>query len=396
MTDVATQDLAFATPARARASAAPLIAVAHIGAEAVKAAAFRLAPQMVYSPFQDPRWLAAWIDAMGVPRGCDMLAVEITNGASGAPLMLMPLARRKAGGITMIELPDFGMADYGGPLFAPGFAPDATEMAGLWRALRKVLPKADVLCLNKMPEKINGRPNPLLRLPGARRHAQTAWGIDLPAPPAKFEQFKMDKKRARELNKRLTRMEAIGPVEFRTAATDAEADMFFDVLKRQRAQRFAMMGRPNSLEQPEVEAFFRAMLKPVDGQPLAAVQALMVNGRIVATGYGLIGEGRYSMIFQTIEEDDMRVLSPGMQFFRFSMQWSARNGLTHYDFTIGSEAYKQEFGCQAVPLFERYQPLSLKGRLACAAFAAKWHIRQRPELVQRLRRLRQLVSTGSR
>lgn len=356
-----------------------------VGPGAVKVAIDGFARTGQSTVFQSAAWLKTWIDTIGLPRGCDIIAAEVRDAASRQPLFLLPLVRRKARALTLIELPDFGMADYGGPIYSPNFRPEREVMRALWRQIVAALPPADVLRIGKIPPKINNRINPLMHIRGIRRHVQSAWGTQLSAPPLDFSALGMPKKRVRELNNRFRRLQEVGPVAFRTAETAEEADRFFAAMCAQRAKRFAERGRPNALERQDIRDFFRALLKPGADDAPAVIQALIVGDEIVATGYGLRAPGAFHMIFATFEDGRWRPLSPSLQHFRLSMEWAARSGIGYYDFTLGSETYKAELGAREVPLFEIYRPLSARGRLATAVLGAKRAVRNHPGLARFLR-----------
>lgn len=369
----------------AAGAAGALAMTVRSGADAVKAVLSRFALVGISSPFQSADWVSTWIDTLGTPRNCEMLVVDVCDGVSGAPLMALPLVRRRARNLTLIELPDFGMADYGGPMIAPGFAPDQATMRRLWSSIISALPKADLLRLDKLPAKIGGLDNPLMKLKGVRRHAQSAWGTRLTEPPLDFSALGMTKKRIRELNGRHARLEAMGTFAFRTAGTEEEADRFFEAMCVQRAKRFGDLGRPNALQHADIRKFFRALIRPGDAGSPAVMQALTLDDQVLATGYALRGRDSYCMIFPTFDHDNWRIYSPGLQLFRHAMEWAARNKLYYFDFTIGSEAYKTEFGATEMDLFEMIQPLSLRGIAASAALTARWHIRRQPRLARFLR-----------
>jgi len=393
--------MAHATPAatigiRTVGTAAGTLAVSiRHGADSVKAVLRRFDLVGLSSPFQSADWISAWIDTVGTPRNCEMLVVDVRDQTSGAPLFALPLVRRRVKGVVMIELPDFGMADYCGPMIAPGFAPDQATMRRLWSNIVDALPKADILRLDKVPARISGHDNPLMLLRGIRRHDLSAWGTRLTEPPLDFRGLGMSKKRIRELNNRDGKLKALGTVEFRTAATEEEADRFYAAMCAQRGTRFAELGRPNALDHADIRAFFRTMLRPGDASAPAVIQALTVNDTIIATGYGLIGRGTFCMIFPTFDYDNWRIYSPGLQHFRHSMEWACQRGLYYYDFTIGSESYKFEFGATEMDLFELYQPMSTKGIAVSAVVAARWHARRRPALARAVRHLKDRLSSRS-
>lgn len=348
------------------------------------------------SAFQTPDWLDAWLETMCRDSDTTVHLVTACDATDGTPLLVLPLVRFRQGGLTRLEAPDSGLADYVGPLLAPDFCPDKPTMTALWQQFLSALPPADILYLGKIPPTIRGRANPLLLVDGIHRHRQSAWGTILNGPPVDFGAFGMPKKRTRELNNRWKRLEALGKLAFVTATSPEEKERYFAELCDQRATRFRALNRPNSLDRPEVRAFFRHLLDHDTGPDRAEIQVLKLDDTVIATGLGLVSGGAFHMIFPTIGGEEWRAYSPGLQHFRQSMEKASAEGLRYYDFTLGSEAYKVEFGARQMPLYEIVVPITTLGSLHAAMLSAKRAFHSRPELVRFLRHCRQTFRFGAK
>ncbi|MCA0422813.1 MAG: GNAT family N-acetyltransferase [Proteobacteria bacterium] len=346
-----------------------------------------LSPDVESTAFQSDTWLVNWFATVGRARGAEPHLMLATCKATGSFCLALPLVRWTSGGLTRLDAVDLGLADYVAPIIAADFAPSSNEMNRLWKSLLAQLPKADMLYLGKIPPMLGTRPNPLMLVNGLHRHRQRAWGTSLTAPPLDFTALGMPKKRSRELNNRLKRLQAVGSLSFRIAETAQEKDAAFAVMCAQRAARFTAMGRPNALDSADVRDFYRSLLDQYDGRSGAVLQTLSVNDEIIACGLGLVTTDAFLMIFPTIGGEEWKVYSPGLQHFRKSMEWTAGRGKRLYDFTLGSEAYKTEFGAVPTELYEIVAPRSLKGRLAAAELTVRRKIHERPELVRFLRNL---------
>ncbi|TIW81242.1 MAG: GNAT family N-acetyltransferase, partial [Mesorhizobium sp.] len=63
----------------------------------------------------------AWVEGIAsrlMPKSADLLVVEVNDAATGAPVMLLPLMRRRALGHYVIEWLSCGVCDYSAPLLA--------------------------------------------------------------------------------------------------------------------------------------------------------------------------------------------------------------------------------------------------------------------------------------
>lgn len=355
-----------------------------------------LPPDSLSSAFQHTVWLERWFATIGKAADATPYLMLATCQNTGAFRFALPLVRWKRGGIVRLDAVDLGLADYVAPIVAADFSPSRLEMNQLWQRMLAQLPAADLLYLGKIPAEIAGHANPLVLVDSLHRHRQKAWGAYLGQPPLDFTALGMPKKRSRELNNRWKRLAGMGELTFRHMETAAEKDAAFATLVAQRSQRFAALGRPNSLEKPEVRAFYRNLLDAYDGRNGAVLQTLTIDGEIIAAGLGLVTPEAFLMIFPTIGRDEWKPYSPGLQHFRKSMEWACDRGRAFYDFTLGSEAYKSDFGARPMDLFEIVEPLSVKGRAVAAKLAVERFVHQRPKLVQFLRRLRKPFATGGK
>lgn len=371
------------------------VVVRHDPASAV-AAAEQLLAGGGSTVFQSSGWVEAFTRTIATARGCTFFQVEVRESVTGRLAMLLPLLLRERNGLRLIEFPDFGLADYVAPVIAEGFNPGRRAMNRIWAQVRDVLPRADLIRFVKQPAFLAGRANPLIKLGGTERGDQTAWGVDLaPAGSVWRDAFLCDKRRA-DVDARWRKLNKRGVVTFKTASTDEEADKFFAAMVEQRAARFRTLNFANALDKPEIRAFYRSLLRPDDPASPAVIQALLIDGQVIATGYGLVGNGAFHMIFPTFQADTWRNYSPGLHLFRKSMEWSAQQGLGYYDFTVGAEGFKRDFGAQPQPLFERYEALSYTGLLPVSYVALRRFIKTRPQLASFLCAMKSKLTFGGR
>jgi CelD/BcsL family acetyltransferase involved in cellulose biosynthesis len=342
--------------------------------------------------FQTPAFVSQWARTIGAARGTEFFLLEVRERASGRLVMLMPLVRRRAGGVIMIETPDFGLADYVGPLVSRDFSPTRRAMGRIWQQARAAVPPADIIRFVKMPARIAGKPNPLLRLAGIKPSSMTAWGAPLAAADTVWRNSVACAKRRADLDARWRKLNKRGRVEFRTARSLNEVEAFYGAMCAQRSERFATLNFPNCLAKPEIRRFYRSLLGSGEPGAPAVIQALTIDGEIIATGYGLVGNDAFHMIFPTFKAEGWRNYSPGMHLFRKSMEWSAGEGLTYYDFTVGAEGFKRDFGAREAPLYERYEALSARGLAALGWIETRRFIKGQPRLARFLCSLKSKMS----
>lgn len=122
--------------------------------------------------FQDPRWLDAWYKAFAHVADVEPLIAVISDALTSERVALLPLVRRLQNGVRIIEFADLALTDYNAPMLGPAAPRDAVAARALWRdflaALRRMPGGADLIRLRKMPADLDGWPNPLTLLDGAK------------------------------------------------------------------------------------------------------------------------------------------------------------------------------------------------------------------------------------
>lgn len=351
-----------------------------------------LYPRAVSTVFSHPQWLGELLP-LAAARGAQVLGVTVC--LRGRVQMLLPFVATKAGGVRLIEALDFELCDYAAPLCAADFRPDAEAMRAIWREALRLLPKADLLVIRKIRPDLSDRPNPYALLPGVRRSATEAFGLSVAPPTDTLLERTMRSSTFRDYRKFRRRLERKGEVAFRRADTPELVESIFAALLDQRRSRFRAMGRLDLMEREDVASFYRrAAHNSLHGGP-TRLFALTLDGVPVATSYGLADDEAMHLVIQTMAGGELKNCSPGVLVTAETVEWTVREGLTYFDFTIGHLPYKEEFGAGRSDLMELVLPLSLKGRAVLAAKdageAARAWLKARPALYRTLRDLRRAM-----
>ena len=94
----------------------------------------------------------------------EAVIVAIEDNQTSQIVLLLPLVKHREKGLSVISFADFGVADYNAPLIDPDHTFDPRATKALMQDIRKSLPSADLLKLEKIPELINKIKNPLCSL----------------------------------------------------------------------------------------------------------------------------------------------------------------------------------------------------------------------------------------
>lgn len=320
------------------------------------------------TPYQRFEFLSLWHRHVGVEAGITPFIVTAFD-AGGTPLMLLPLGRRAAGQSTIAEF-------LGGK--------HANFNLGLWRrdtaatigadALRSVLARfsgsVDALMLRNQALTWAGTTNPFALLPHQRAANHGFSGALTPD----FEALLRARTNAgarKKMRKKERALAEYGAVRFERADTAAQVHRVLDAFFKQKSARMQAMGVTDAFSEAEVRRFVEAgaNIRLADGQPLIELYSLAVDDIIVATMGGIVGDGRFCAMFNSIAGGRYAVESPGEQLLLRLVRRCCENGFATFDLGIGEAHYKNLFCRDAEPLFDSFLPLTRAGRYLTATAA---------------------------
>jgi CelD/BcsL family acetyltransferase involved in cellulose biosynthesis len=157
-----------------------------------------------------------------------------------------------------------------------------------------------------------------------------------------------------------------------------------------------MLGMPDVFAEAGVRRFIEAAATEqlADGSAVIELYALSVDDIMVATMGGIVGDGRFCAMFNSILQGRYAVESPGEQLIVNLVRQCCERGFSTFDLGIGESRYKRLFCEDAEPLFDSYLPLSAGGRLLAVGFktsaAFKRMLKQHPMLWSLVRGARRL------
>lgn len=305
-------------------------------------------------PFQKTSWLEAWL-AVREPARRRLAIATVVRESTGACLFVLPLSLETRSGVPCWTPFDDGVCDYNAPLLAPDFDPTPQTMRWIWARILDQLPPADLIFIEKMPERIGARRNPLLDVAGVRpsrfrRHPLPLDG-DLEEIRARFHGRRSLARKRRKLGRK-------GVLDF-VVVEGAEAVPLLDRLMSWRERRYDA--------RPITSAFYRRLLQTGD---IARLGALRLDGEMIAGCFGILGDGALRLLVIAFD-DACGNWSPGLLAIEDMIAWSVAEGLDEFDFTIGSEPYKFDFAVETEPLWEIRRSLRLRGSLMLRLLEAR-------------------------
>lgn len=327
----------------------------------------RLFARSSATAFQHPLWLSGLYRNLAPARGAEPLAVVGRDAQTGAADFVLPLIRRRKNGIVLIEATDLGVSDYSAPVATRDFAAPP--------ALRTIVAEA-------LPA------HDLLRLRPVRAESVDAWQaffdvtsvrLDFSAHAVALEPDYQGWRRralspgfAKGLDRKKARFARDAQGELRLLRDPSEIRDSIAAIQALRAGRFA----GDQIQQDFVRDFYAGVATAGAADGFACTYVLLRDGEAIGHVFGLGHAGRFHYLMIGCDYERHGRHSPGLLLYDGIIQdWIAAGG-TVFDFTIGDEAFKLDFGTTATPMFELSRAATLRGRLARAAFAAREALRR--------------------
>lgn len=349
----------MADGAEIRAQALACVVEVDTDLDAAEAAWSELEANGSATAFQTRAWLKPWFSILGAAHGATPVLVTVRDAKTRRPLMVLPLCLRVAGGARRIEFADLGVSDYNAPLLAKDFQPSDAEFAALWESIVRALPPADLIVLEKQPDQVAGQPNPLVRLAGVETMRVRAWDLPLPASRDAYDKS-LDKVVRKELKRKHNNLASEGEIRLVNAASEAEARDIFETHLRQREARGTPLGGPSPQGQAYVK-FYEAAFVGNSASGFSVLSKLTVGEEVGATLIALHHRDHHLLLMHCFETGRWGKKSPGIVAVNAALTQQIAAGARLFDFTIGNETYKLQFGVIEHMLRGYEQGLSLLG-----------------------------------
>ncbi len=312
------------------------------------------------TPFQSRIWLDAWYATHGRAEGFEPVPVRIEGERSGELAMLLPLVRRRHGGISTLEFADGEITDYNAPLLGPAAPTDRAGAMALWSALKAAFPQDDVIRFRKMPERIEGRANPLALLPQAHPCALNGNAVSIAGDWDDYHRG-LEKPVRKELERSWRVFSKAEGAHFAEITNVTAAARVLAVMEQQQRARMAEAGKPYLLDDPQNQEFYRDLIANGLAGGHVVLTVLMAGEAVVAALLGVRRKDNYVMIRISNGGSEWSNCSPGRLVIYRTMAHLRAKGVVHFDFSLGNYAYKRRFGLSPLPLVDLVQPLSWRG-----------------------------------
>jgi CelD/BcsL family acetyltransferase involved in cellulose biosynthesis len=352
----------------------------------------------ICSRYQHYFWMAGWWDHIGsISKASPHVAV--LRDEAGKPVLLLPLVRKKVGPLYVGFFMGGKHTNFNLPVWHPEYLKQPVAgLNTLLNGLRCNGPRLDLLVLLNQPATWQGVANPMLQGPH-REAASRAYAGELQSNYETLLKERMGANSRKKLRQKERQLAALGPVAFRRARTTAEIDRVLAAFFQQKAARMREQGLSNAFDAPGVKEFTRAAAYAIDpdtGEPVIELYAAAVGDTIIATFGGIVADGRFSGMFNSIAGSEFRNYSPGELLLANVIRICCERGLGTFDLGIGDAAYKQVYCKDAEALYDSVIPITATGQVAApfwrAGLTLKGKVKKSGMLLRAVRAITQVVS----
>lgn len=321
----------------------------------------RLVQRACISAFQRSLWLTAFYRHIVRSLELEPLIIRVRAARTGRLLAVVPLVRRRIGGLTVVESASGGVTDYVSPIIDS----QAAELAGKDDTLHAAL----LRCLG---------PHDLLHIFPVQLADIKAWqelfcvrihrlqfgrhDVAYKSEVRRFDFSNLTATRRKQMARKKRQLRDRGELRLRLMDGDGAADTLLWVRKH-RHGRF----ENDPIQKTDILEFYQTIAAVGAASGFARTYQLSCAERPVAACFGIADGGRFLYLILGCDYRTFGRHSPGIIMLDQVMsEWESDGGVA-FDFTIGDEHYKSYFHCNRRPMFGLAQARTDRG----AALAKK-------------------------
>lgn len=309
--------------------------------------------------FQHPIWLDAMHRVLAAPLGAKSHTITIRDDASGELIAVLPLMRIKRRGVSILEFADLGVTDYCAPVVRNGKLDALHDCDDLPGRISELVGPHDIFRAKSVrPEHVNSVECIIGAAPAPAGFSAHEAVLETPYADWRLRAF--GKSQTRYIDRRLRRFERLG--ETSLECLDAAADIRRAIVELRdfRTGRFDA----DPIQQDCVHEFYAEVAVRGAASKLARTYRLSHDGVTVGIVFGTAHRGRFNYLLIGCDYENYAKHSPGLLMYDMIMDAWSNEGGKIFDFTIGDEAFKTDFGTKPVQMSSFQRAASLTGKVA--------------------------------
>lgn len=285
---------------------------------------------------------------------------------------MLPLIRRRLSRVTLLESADLGVSDYAAPIVDDQWWETINDRDAVKELIARQLPPYDVLRLKPVrPEHLS-----LWRafLPGESRSLGFSAHATLVAGPMEaWRERALTASFARMLARKRKRFFRSPGAQLSILKKPGAISEALNCIAQLRAGRFV----EDIIQNPAALAFYRSVALNGMSAGFARTYALHIGEEVVGYAFAVTDAGRLNYLLIGCNYVEHGRHSPGLLLYDGMISDWMEQGGDVFDFTIGDEPFKADFGTLPTLMSEITHAVGLRGALAITAFRVRERWRAR-------------------
>lgn len=331
------------------------------------------------TPFQHPIWLDRLYRHLAPARDAQPAVVTVRSRGDRQLVMVLPLVRRRIWGLRLIEFADLGVGDYAAPVCGQDAYQTIVSDPGVNKQILDGLKPYDLLRIRHIREDCLPFSH-LLESTELRETVFSAHATNLCESFSDWRIKSLNGSFRRYIDRRRRRLERSGRSELTHLTTRASISEALATMRDFRRGRFDDREGRDLLQDPDVFAFYLDVAVSGTQCGLAATYVLSLEDEPIAVIFGLSHRGTFYQLLNGCSYERHKRLSPGHLICESLIRLRIEEGDKKFDFTIGDEPYKANFGTHPTGIYSAWRAGSLAGAAVGRALDhldwAKPYIRQ--------------------
>jgi len=315
--------------------------------------------------FQSPVWLDHVYKRLAAELGASASIITVRERENARLVALLPLVKRRYWTLDVAEFADFGVNDYCSLVADAELLPALIADRSISSGIRRLLATSDILVARKIP-----RPAlPAFDLIGEARRSKLDFGAhdtQLFGPFEHWRETNISPSRRRFLDTKRKDLAKKGKIAIAVAETPAALADALARIRTFREYRFRATAMTDILGKDTFIRFYRDIS---GGAPLSRAYTLTVNDAPVSVAFGLVKDGTFHLVLTGFDFERYRNFSVGLLIIEEALRDCIARGMTKFDFTIGDQSYKRDFGTDTTEMWTMWQGLTLPGRALALAMS---------------------------
>lgn len=311
--------------------------------------------------FQQPSWLEklqthACSTALG-----KVQTLLIREQDTQQLILALPLLLRRKGPLRLLEFLNMGFVDYAASIYNTAFLDELIRQSGALSAeIDSILPSHDLLWIKH----IHATDQILLHLFPKAHQLNANFDSHRTELTGSFEDWRkktMSKKRRGNLRRARQKLLEEGSLRSQLVSNPDEIMRAFSSLRAFRHLRFSENRRTEHMQNQSVFEFYLHLAQQGARDGSTRTYQLLLDDVCIAVAFGLCHEEEYIYLLPGADFKRYGRHSPGVILLEDMICDLMKDGFGGFDFSIGDEAYKMQFGTYPVAIQTLARPQTLTG-----------------------------------